>query len=222
MADDLSPLQCLECRRDARPDSRSVASGLPRYRGDRGRTVVRRRDLRPSPSLCGRRRQKSDPHEPSDHALGRSRGGFSTKIHLLCDGQGHPLAFHLTAGQAHESTALAPLLERAEEDFIDSCGPPLAWPMRLAGDKAYRADWIDELLESLGITPVIPSKSSERNRRAAGFDPAQYRRRNLIERVIGWLKECRRVFARFEKTALNYAGMLKLAIIQRYLKLIIA
>jgi transposase len=47
--------------------------------------------------------------------LGRSRGGFSTKIHVLCDDHGHPLNFHLTAGQAHETTDLVPLLEDAEE-----------------------------------------------------------------------------------------------------------
>ncbi len=47
--------------------------------------------------------KKSDPDEPADHALGRSRGGFSTKIHLLCDRHGHPLHFHLTPGQTHES-----------------------------------------------------------------------------------------------------------------------
>ena len=62
------------------------------------------------PRVC-RRGEKKDPEEPSDHALGRSRGGFSTKIHLLCDGHGHPLHFHLTAGQAHDNTALVPLLE---------------------------------------------------------------------------------------------------------------
>ena len=48
-----------------------------------------------------------DPEEPEDHALGRSRGGFSTKIHVLCDGHGRPLDFHLTAGQAHGSRTRA-------------------------------------------------------------------------------------------------------------------
>jgi hypothetical protein len=58
--------------------------------------------------MCRRWRKKKDPDEPADHALGRSRGGFSTKIHILCDGYGHPLHFHLTAGQAHETTELDP------------------------------------------------------------------------------------------------------------------
>jgi transposase len=90
--------------------------------------------------------------------LGRSRGGFSTKFHLLCDGHGHPLHFHLTAGQAHDNTALVPLLDGADESVVDGQGEPVAWPVALAGDKGYRAAWIDELLLELGITPVIPSK----------------------------------------------------------------
>jgi transposase len=170
--------------------------------------------------LCGRRRKKGDPEEPADHALGRSRGGFSTKIHLLCDGHGHPLHFHLTAGESHESTALKPLLEGADAVLTDQDGQPVAWPVAMAGDKGYRADWIDEYLLDLGIRPVIPSKENEdRNARPVEFDKQAYRRRSIIEQLIGWLKECRRIFSRFEKTAKNFAGMLKMAFIQRYLRL---
>ena len=166
------------------------------------------------------RRQKGDPDEPADHALGRSRGGFSTKLHLLCDGHGHPLHFHLTPGQAHESTALVPLLEGADAAVTDGDGEPVAWPVALAGDKGYRADWIDEYLLGLGIEPVIPSKENEdRSARPVGFDKEAYRRRSVVECLIGWLKECRRVFSRFEKTAKNYGGMIKVAMIQRYLRL---
>jgi transposase len=161
-----------------------------------------------------------DPEEPPDHALGRSRGGFSTKIHLLCDGHGHPLDFHLTPGQAHETTALVPLLEAAEERVIDGDGEPIAWPVALAGDKGYRAEWIDEFLLALGITPVIPSKENEdRAARAVEFDREAYRRRSIVECLIGWLKECRRILSRFEKTAKNFGGMIKMAFIQRYLRL---
>ena len=67
---------------------------------------------------------------------------------------------------------------------------------------------------------MIPSKVNEdRDARAVKFDKAAYHDRNIIERLIGWLKECRRVFSRFEKTAKNFAGMIKMAFIQRYLKL---
>jgi transposase len=164
--------------------------------------------------------EKRDPQEASDHALGRSRGGFSTKIHILCDGRGHPLHFHLTAGQDHESTALAPLMEGADETITDFAGCPIAWPVALAGDKGYRMNWIDEYLLERGIEPVIPSKANEtRDARPVEFDKQAYRRRSIVEQLIGWLKESRRIFSRFEKTAINFGGMIKMAFIQRYLRL---
>lgn len=166
--------------------------------------------------------KKSDPEEPSDHALGRSRGGFSTKIHLLCDGQGHPLHFHITGGEVHESTVVDTLLEGADAQVLDVDGAPVAWPVHLAGDKGYRANWIDEYLIERDILPVIPSKENEdRSARLVEFDKAVYRQRNIIERLIGWLKESRRIFSRFEKTAKNFGGMLKMAFIQRYLRLVV-
>lgn len=169
--------------------------------------------------MCWWWRKKGAPEEPADHALGRSRGGFSTKIHILCDGYGHPLYFHLTAGQAHEASAFDTLLESADANLLDGSGQRIAWPVSLGGDKGYRADWIDEYLLDLGICPVIPSKENEdRNARPVEFDREAYRQRNVIERLIGWLKESRRIFSRFEKTAKNFGGMLKMAFIQQYLR----
>lgn len=178
-----------------------------------------RRNDGPSPSLCEWRGKKGDPEEPTDHALGRSRGGLSTKIHILCDGFGLPLHFHLTPGQAHESTVLDSLLGGADACLHDGRGVPLAWPVALGGDKGYRTDWIDQYLLDLGIVPVIPSKANEdRGRRPVEFDKEQYRRRNVVERLIGWLKESRRVFSRFEKTAKNFGGMIKIAFIRQFLR----
>jgi transposase len=179
--------------------------------------VVHRWEQCPGRALCWGRRKKRDPEEPADHALGRSRGGFGTKIHLLCDAQGHPLHFHLTAGQDHESTALETLLEGV--DVENSRGEAIAKPVALTGDKGYRAAWIDEYLLANGIRPVIPSKENEdRDCRPVAWDGEAYRQRNIIERLIGWLKESRRIFSRFEKTAKNFGGMLKMAFIQRYLR----
>jgi len=145
---------------------------------------------------------------------------LTCKIHLLCDAQGHPLHFQLTAGQVHESTLLDDVLIGADQQLYDGQGKPIAWPVALAGDKGYRADWIDQYLLTLGIQPVIPSKVNEdRDARPVAFDREVYRSRNIIERLIGWLKECRRIFSRFEKTAKNFGGMIKMAFIQRYLKL---
>ena len=126
----------------------------------------------------------------------------------------------MTAGQVHESTALATLLVQVDRDLLDVQGNPVPWPVALAGDKGYRADWIDDYLLDLEIRPVIPSKANEdREGRPVVFERELYRRRNIVERLIVWLKESRRVFSRFEKTALNFVGMIKMAFIHRYLRL---
>lgn len=111
------------------------------------------------------------------------------------------------------------VLTSADDGLFDAEGEPIAWPVALAGDKGYRAEWIDDYLLALGMIPVIPSKENEeREARGVPFDKQAYRDRNIVERLIGWLKECRRVFSRFEKTAKNFGGMVKMAFIQRYLK----
>lgn len=154
----------------------------------------------------------------STEALGRSRGGFTTKIHILCDSEGHPLAICLSPGQEHESQYLEELLENC--DITGYEPETFLWPIALAGDKGYRAKWIDEYLLNHDICPVIPSKENEdRSARPVEFHREQYRQRNIVERLVGWLKECRRVLTRFEKRAVNFLGMIKWACVQRYLKL---
>ena len=70
------------------------------------------------------------------------------------------------------------------------------------------------------MIPVIPSKANEdRNARPVAFDKTAYRRRSIVECLIGWLKESRRVLTRFEKTAINFGGMVMLAFIHRYFRL---
>ena len=108
----------------------------------------------------------------------------------------------------------------ADERLFDEDGEPIAWPVALAGDKGYRAEWIDEYLLDLDIKPVIPSKENQdRDARLVEFDKLAYRARNVVERLIGWLKEYRRIFARYEKTAKNFGAMIRMAFIQRYLRL---
>ena len=111
------------------------------------------------------------------------------------------------------------MLSGADAHLIDQNGEQVAWPLCLAGDKAYRAHWIDEYLLELGMAPVIPAKANEdRDIRPMAFDPKAYRKRNIVERLIGWLKESRRVFSRFEKTAKNFFGMITMAFIRHYLR----
>ena len=73
---------------------------------------------------------------------------------------------------------MLPLLQGADQTITDIEGDPVAWPVALAGDKGYRADWIDEALLELGIRPVVPSKENEdRDNRLVKFDREAYRRR---------------------------------------------
>jgi transposase len=140
---------------------------------------------------------------------------------LVCDADGCPIHFELSAGQAHENTTLVDLLNGIDDELRTKDGDVVAWPAAIAGDKGYRAEWIDDMFLELGVTPVIPSKENEdRAARLVEFDKQRYRQRNIVERLIGWLKECRCVFARFEKTAVNFSGMIKMAFIQRYLKML--
>ena len=164
--------------------------------------------------------KKLEPQEPKDHALGRSRGGWGSKIHILCNSEGHPLHFHVSAGQVHDSKVFDTVWMGADDSLLDNDGVPMAWPLKRAGDKGYRAAWIDAYLLELEIIPVIPSKENEdRTQRPFDFDKDAYRRRNIVERLMGWLKESRRITTRFEKTAINFGGMVKLAFIRHYLRL---
>lgn len=165
--------------------------------------------------------KKNDPAEPEDHALGRSRGGFGTKLSILCNNSGVPLHFYLAPGQCHDSSVFDAVLEEADQRLLHENGEPIAWPIHLAGDKGYRAEWIDEYLLNRGIMPVIPSKKNEdRSKRAVAFNKPLYRKRSIVECLIGWLKECRRIATRYEKSAINFGGMVKMAFIQRYLRIL--
>jgi len=136
----------------------------------------------------------------------------------MCEGQGNPLHFKLSPGQTHESTLFEELLDNT---FVnDSNLQYYVQPIALAGDKAYRAAAIIESLEIQEIQPVIPEKANRAtNDLNPEFDRELYRRRNVVERLIGSLKEARRIFSRFEKTAVNFSGMITMAFIHHYLRL---
>ena len=159
--------------------------------------------------------------EPQDHALGRSRGGFTSKFHLVTDGNGLPLAVETSAGERHDSTMFEAALE-AVVGIPRRVGRPRRRPGRVAGDKGYSYAWIRDWLRAHAIGAVIPQRDDQRANhkgRPLAFDKDAYRRRSVIEQCIGWLKECRRVLTRYEKLAINFLAMLKLAIVQRYLRL---
>jgi transposase len=169
-----------------------------------------------------RRAEKGGPREePADHALGRSRGGFGTKFHLVTDGNGIPLAVVVTPGQSHESKSFETALTaiRAPRSVA---GSRRQLPDAVAGDKGYSFRPIRDWLRRRHIERVIPQKGDQVGRRGGhrAFDERKYRRRCVVEQCVGWLKECRRVLTRYEQYAVNYVAVLKLAFVERYLRLL--
>lgn len=142
---------------------------------------------------------------------------------MLVDGNGVPLQACLLPGQAHESTQFEELL-----DSVQMRRPKARLrrrPRRVGGDKAYHAQRIRQWLRQHRMGAVIPprrQRGKRRRGRPVSYDPVRYRGRNAIERCIGWLKECRSVATRYDKLALHYLGMVELAIIERYLRLLTA
>ncbi len=178
------------------------------------RSIGRLRSIRGSRAAAGASPTDGTPAEPRDHALGRSRGGYGSKIHLTCDANGLPMAVTVTAGQRHESTQFEAVMGRVR--VPGRSGRPRTRPRRLAGDKGYSYPRIRRYLRRRGIRAVIPTRKNQV--RIRGFDKQSYRRRNVVERCIGWLKERRRLATRFEKLAENFLAMVKLAMLERLLK----
>jgi transposase len=143
-----------------------------------------------------------------EEALGRSRGGFSTKFHVRAEGSGKPMAFLLAPGQRHESKLFEPLMGVGT-------GRPETRPERVVGDKGYSYGHIREYLLQSKTIAVIPLRSDQGW--DPGFDRETYRKRNKIERLIGCLKQWRRIATRYEKRAASYLAMLTLASIVLWL-----
>jgi transposase len=152
--------------------------------------------------------------EEQDEALGRSQGGFSTKLHLRAEGNGRPITAVLTGGERHEQIALEALLDTGAIRRPGR-GRPRLRPRRVAGDKGYSSPTARRRLRSRRITPVIPTKSDQR--RQSGFDREAYRRRNLVERLINRLKQFRRIATPYEKRAVNYLAMVTIGMIMLWL-----
>jgi transposase len=133
-------------------------------------------------------------------ALGRSRGGFGTKIHLKCDFEGLPLDFHLTGGEASESRQFETLLD---------IGPDIT-PRAVMTDKGSDAKANREAARSRGICPIIPFRSNTKDR-PAFFPKRLYHRRARVEQAVGKLKRFKRVALRCEMTIESYAAIVAFA-----------
>ncbi|MFF0711216.1 IS5 family transposase [Streptomyces bauhiniae] len=170
-------------------------------------------------AATGRKRGCVSLDEPADHALGRSRGGPTTKLHLACDGRGRPLALLITPGQRHDGVCAQALLERIRVRRL-GVGRPRCRPDHVIADKAYSSRGFRAYLRKRGIGHTIPEKiDQQRHRRNRGrrggrpptFDRETYRRRNTVERCFNQLKHFRGIATRFDKTAASYEAAVSLA-----------
>jgi transposase len=140
--------------------------------------------------------------------LGRSRGGFSTKIHLRTNGAGLPVAVDITPGQASDYTGALPLL--------DAEGPERKV---LLADRGYDADEIRAAMEARGVTPIIPMRRSRKVQ--LPIDDHLYALRNRIECSFNKLKNWRRLATRYDKTADSYLGFVLIAAIRIWTRLFV-
>lgn len=134
-----------------------------------------------------------------------------------------PLAVCLTGGQAHESKQFESVLDSVA--IRRSNSQVRRRPQRVAADKAYDVPRIRRWLRKRGIKAVIPPKKRPSNAkpkvgRPVTYNKEHYRKRNVIERCVGWLKENRSLATRYEKLAVNYLALVQLAFISRYLRLL--
>src|SRR5579883_320913 len=191
----LQPLHPVAEARHLGQDFRCSLEGL-RWRFADGRFFLDPR----SSARC--ERQKGGPQTPEGHGaparcMGRSRGGLTTKIHALADGNGLPIALKLTEGQAHDG--------RSAADMLDGLGPGQI----LLADRGYGSDALRARLNERGAWANVKPMPNRVN--IPAFSPFLYRYRNLVERFFNKIKHFRAVATRFEKHGANYLALVKLA-----------
>jgi transposase len=162
----------------------------------------------------------------TNEAIGRSRGGPTTKIHLMADSQCRPLGFALSEGQASDLVHLEAILDSVHVKRAGR-GRPRKRPDLLILDKAYSFVPCRRLLRRRGIRSCILEREDHRERRllkgqAGGRPPgcaqATYEQRNVVERCILRLQWFRRIAVRFDKRAENYRAFVTLATIILWLR----
>lgn len=161
-----------------------------------------------------------------DEALGRSRGGFTTKLHLSADGRCRILSLVITPGQRADCTQFEEVMRRIRVPRL-ATGRPRTKPDSVSADKGYSNRRTRSYLRGRGIRHVIPEKSDQavnRLRRGSvggrppGFDKERYKKRNTVERAINKVKNFRAVATRYDKRAYVFLGTVTAAALVVWLR----
>ena len=148
--------------------------------------------------------QKADGTGGQDEqALGRSRGGFGTKVHVRVNGLGLPTKIVLSPGQEADITHAPTLLAGTSAAVV-------------IGDKGYDKQALVDDIEAKGGEAVIPTRKNSTHPRV--IDTDRYKDRNLVERFWSKVKQYRRVATRYEKTARNFLAFVQVASIMILLR----
>nr|WP_273523848.1 IS5 family transposase [Rhodosalinus sediminis] len=130
-------------------------------------------------------------------AIGRTKGGLNSKLHMVCDGLGRPLTFFLSPGQVSDAKGALALLSA------------LPSAKRLLADRGYDADWFRQALDDKGIAACIPARRGRK--KPAKHDAVLYKQRHRIENLFARLKDWRRIATRYDRCGELYLSAICIA-----------
>jgi transposase len=137
--------------------------------------------------------------------IGKSKGGNTTKIHMVVDSHGNPIKFDITAGNIHDVSVAADLLDGIEADNV-------------IADKGYDSDALRDGIREMDATPHIPRRRNSKKPNS-DFDRELYRSRHLVENAFAKLKHFRAIATRFDKLSRNYRSVVEIGCIFWWIKL---
>lgn len=149
-------------------------------------------------SIIRAHQHSSGANSADNEAIGKSRGGYTTKIHLAVDAFGLPIEFELTGGEVHDC--------KVAPEIIEKLSPAKC----IVADKGYDSETLREQIRSKGSIPVIPRKTNSKTGNH-DMDWCLYKYRHLVENAFARLKHFRAIATRYDKLKRNYASMVALA-----------